>query len=200
MLEPLILTYTGRYINPLNVKIEDICLEDVAHHLALINRFTGATKGPMNVAQHVVAVSKLLEGTGLEKQGLHHDDAEYAVSDVSKWFKESPEMTPFREAEARAQCACYTAFGIKPEDYIQYPHMMHPLVLEADRLMLRFEGVRGFGIKMWNKWLEMMNNPLYPSLSEEEYERVNAISPKTLTWRQSKQAYLARHKELEARR
>lgn len=196
----LILTFTGKWVNPLYVNPTNVCLADVAHHLAMINRFTGATRSPMSVAQHAVGVSKLLEGTGLEKQGLHHDDGETYVSDVSKWFKESPEMKPFRDAEERAQCACYTAFGIPQETYLNYPHMMHPLVLEADRLMLRFEGVRGFGIKMWSDWLAMMDNPLYPRLTEEEFERVNAISPKTLTWRQSERAYLSRYAELEGRR
>lgn len=200
MLQPLILTFTGKWINPLNVKPGDVCLADTAHHLSLINRFTGATRSPMNVAQHVVGVSKLLEGTGFEKQGLHHDDGETYVNDISKWFKESPEMSPFRDAENRAQCSCYVAFGIPQESYTNFPHMMHPLVQEADRLMLRFEGVIGFGPKMWNKWLAMMANPLYPPLTDEEFEHVLEVSPKILSWRQSEKAYLSRYKELESRR
>jgi hypothetical protein len=193
-MEPLILTVNGRRINPLHLTPEDVYIEDVAHHLAIINRFNGATLFPLSVAQHAVHVSLLLEGTGLEEQGLHHDDAEFALGCVTKWLKETPEMTSFREAETRAQRSCYTAFSILPVDYEGYPHLMHPLVSAADRLMLRFEGRAGFGEKIWNDWLAYMNNPLYTPITKEEIKLIGDWAP--CDWVSAEAMYLDRYNQL----
>lgn len=200
-MKPLILTFSGRRVNPLHINKEDVDLEDIAHHLACINRFTGAIKFPISVAQHVVCVSRLLDGTGYEEQGLHHDDSEAYLNDMSKWLKGAPEMAAYREAEARAQVACYNAFEIPPEEYIGYKDLMHPEVAWADRLMLRFEGLQGFGKKVWYDWLKMMDNPMYQILSPKEFDTVAAICPKKpWTWKQAEEAYLTRYQELKNRK
>ena len=36
-----ILTYTGKVIDPLNVKPDDICIEDIAHGLSVLCRYNG---------------------------------------------------------------------------------------------------------------------------------------------------------------
>ncbi len=51
-------TFTGRYINPFTVRARDISLRDIAHHLSLINRYTGASPWPCPVAQHSVLVAE----------------------------------------------------------------------------------------------------------------------------------------------
>ncbi len=56
-------TYTGRMVSLLDPKPEDICIEDVAHHLAIVNRFGGATREPYSVAQHAVLVSIYVENS-----------------------------------------------------------------------------------------------------------------------------------------
>ena len=54
-------TFTGRYTWPLDPKAEDINLVDVAHSLAIINRYNGHTCAPYSVADHAVRVSHLVE-------------------------------------------------------------------------------------------------------------------------------------------
>lgn len=54
---------------------------DVAHHLANINRYVGATFYPYSVAQHSVLVSYLMPEFQLA--GLMHDAAEYVLGDDS---------------------------------------------------------------------------------------------------------------------
>lgn len=49
-----ICTYTGRKFYPLDPRPEDVCIEDIAHALALVNRFGGHTRVPYSVAQHSV--------------------------------------------------------------------------------------------------------------------------------------------------
>ena len=53
-------TYTGKAFDLLNPTPEMVEVTDIAHHLALINRFTGATAVPYSVAQHSVLVSQVV--------------------------------------------------------------------------------------------------------------------------------------------
>lgn len=188
---PLILTYTGRHVNPLEVKPSDVCKEDIAHGLALINRFNGHTQKPITVAQHAVYVSRLLDGTGLEWDGLHHDDGEAYVGDMTKWLKESEAMAAFRKAEECAQWACYESFGVDPTHYMDTPRFMHPFVQAADQLMVRFEGAYGFKAKHWRKWCVLPGlNGKYPWPSSEEIERIGPWRP--WSWKQAEEAWLLR--------
>src|SRR4051812_2148358 len=98
---PLILTYTGKHVNPFDLKPDDICIEDIAHALALCNRFAGHTKRPMSVAQHSVYVSRLCPNYRLA--GLLHDASEAYLGDVTKWVKSTHEFEAYREAEDRIQ-------------------------------------------------------------------------------------------------
>lgn len=196
-MEPTILTFTGTLLNPLNVKPEDIDFKFVAHHLALINRFNGSTKVPSSVAQHVWYVSHYLEGTGYEYQGLHHDDGESIVGDTTKWIKEHPMMEHFREVEDNAQRACYTAAGILPSEYEPHPKLMHPLVNNADKVMLVFEGSQCFDSLVWDHWMAQISSRGYLPLKQEELARIGPWTP--WSWEFAEMMYLQRHEELKAR-
>jgi len=74
-------TYTGKKFYPLEPRAEDVCIEDIAHHLALTNRFSGATALPYSVAQHSVLVS-LHVPPRLALHGLLHDAAEAYLADI----------------------------------------------------------------------------------------------------------------------
>lgn len=73
-------TYTGRR---LEFDKPEPYIADIAHHLSIINRWTGATREPYSVAQHSVLVSKQLPER-LALFGLLHDAAEYAFNDLNK--------------------------------------------------------------------------------------------------------------------
>lgn len=64
-----------------------ICIEDIAHHLSLINRFTGATTRPYSVAEHSLLCSEIAqrEGApvGLQMAMLMHDAHEAYTTDLS---------------------------------------------------------------------------------------------------------------------
>ena len=47
-------TFTGRRFTPYSPRVEDIAIEDIAHHLAARNRFSGATRVPYSVAEHCI--------------------------------------------------------------------------------------------------------------------------------------------------
>ncbi len=91
-------TYTGKKFYPMDSKVEDICIEDIAHSLSLLCRFNGHCTEFYSVAQHSVFVSNLVgkreEKTDiffkrLARLGLLHDAAEAYLGDIV-----SPIKTP----------------------------------------------------------------------------------------------------------
>jgi len=175
----VISTFTGKEVNPLDLRSEDICIEDIAHALACCNRFAGHTQRPITVAQHSVYVSRLCVGTSFELQGLLHDAAEAYLGDVTKWLKATPEMRAYREVEDRTQHVIYNTF--------QCPATVSDEVEWADRVMVRFEGGKGF--KNFT-----IDHPNYPPLTATEIDAVGAWG--FWSWRQAEEAFLLRFREI----
>jgi hypothetical protein len=168
---PTISTYTGQKINPLDLKVEEVRIEDIAHALSLCNRFAGHTSQPISVAQHSVYAAELCcvylshlsrpdNDHKLALRAILHDASEAYLGDVTKWLKGTPEMAGYREAEARIQKVIYSRFGLEGDDEEE--------VKLADRLLVRYEGLKGFG----PHWKVLGHNPeagsLYADLTPEE--------------------------------
>lgn len=178
-MEPFITTFSGRKVNPLRLRPEDVSIEDIAHHLALQNRFLGATRHPVTIAQHSVYVSRLLYGTIWEREGLFHDAPEAYLGDVTKWLKAHPSMQPYRDAEDRAWKVICQALDLNPEGE---PGAC-PMVEQADRLMVRFEAFR-----MVPDPSHMFGLQTHPMPTDAEIMKVGAWGP--WTWRESKLGFL----------
>lgn len=106
---------SGLYVNPLALRIEDIRVEDVAHHLAGINRYTGATPDPYNVAQHSVIVARYFRHMKwmVRAAALFHDSPEYVLNDIASPVKHNPEYgEAYHRFEADAIVVLFDAFGI----------------------------------------------------------------------------------------
>ena len=82
-----IVTYTGRVFEFLNPKPEMVCIEDIAHALASMCRYTGHVREFYSVAQHCVlmALDEDLSGDPLKK--LLHDAAEAYIGDMASPWK-----------------------------------------------------------------------------------------------------------------
>lgn len=84
-------TASGRYVDLLTPDPATLVLDDVAHHLAQVNRYTGAARRPMSVAEHAVLVADRLRSQGHGAvtilRGLHHDDGEAYAGDVGRPLK-----------------------------------------------------------------------------------------------------------------
>lgn len=67
-------------------------IKDIAHHLAIINRYTGATSRPYSVAEHSLLVERIAEARGASITArmacLMHDAHEAFINDVSSPQKE----------------------------------------------------------------------------------------------------------------
>jgi hypothetical protein len=111
-------TASGRYIDPLDPSRGAVCLDDLAHHLAQINRFNGAARRPMSVAEHTLLVADRLrlQGHGAPTilAGLHHDDPEAYLNDICRPVK-FVLGEPYRKAEDRALRIIWSALSL-PDD------------------------------------------------------------------------------------
>jgi len=77
-----IMTFSGKMFDFLIPSVDIICIEDIAHHLACVNRYTGATRVPYSVAEHSVRCSYVPVGDPL--LNLMHDSAEAYINDIPR--------------------------------------------------------------------------------------------------------------------
>jgi hypothetical protein len=127
-------TFSGRQMEPLNPKIEDIAVEDIAHALSMQCRFTGHTRLFYSVAEHCVRVSILAAQFGRPEDalwGLLHDASEAYLHDIASPIKHQPEFALYREAEKVLEELIFERYGL---------HGPRPQVIKkADLILLATE-------------------------------------------------------------
>jgi uncharacterized protein len=183
MTVPLIYTYTGRRLNPLDPDPADIVIEDIAHALACCNRFAGHAREPISVAQHSVYAARMCYpvSNAVSLQALLHDAAESILGDMTKWLKAAAEMAAYREAEHRVQRVIYRKFGCAEEQ--------HPEVDVVDRLLVRYEMKQLFPSHCTVGGLMPDREADYPPLTDQEIERVGYWTP--WSWQQAEAEFLS---------
>lgn len=151
MMSHHILTYTGLWFNASCLAPESIDIRDIAHALALTNRFAGHTRLPYSVAQHSYLASKLAP-EGLELQALMHDAHEAYVLDMpSPWKSLLPDYRMLEDHVARAVRA---RFGLTRD--------LDPRVKTVDLRLLSTEA-KAFGLAWWS---DDAAHPPYPELGD----------------------------------
>ena len=116
------LTYTGKQFWPLDPRPEDVCIEDIAHALANINRFGGHCRISYSVGQHSLVVHRVCSTF----QALMHDSAEAYIGDMVRPLK--MHMPDFQACEWLVWYAICDRFDIDP--------VMRPEVKNADNIAL----------------------------------------------------------------
>lgn len=166
-------TFTGRQVWPLNPRVEDLCVEDIAHALSLQCRFTGHTRAFYSVAQHSVLASAHCPEAPL--WALLHDAAEAYLADVARPVKGF--LTNYREAEERLERIVAATFGL--------PWPMPECVKGIDLRLLATER------------RDLMNTPPIPWVSTRDVEplpgRITAWPPGV-----AERVFLDRFRELTA--
>lgn len=125
---PTIQTAGGGYFDFVLPDTAMINIEDIAHALAQINRFTGHAREPYNVAQHSVYVSHLVPQQDM-LAGLLHDAHEAYIGDVSAPLKQL--LPDYRALERRIENRVRFKFGLQGS--------LPPSVKHADLIMLNSE-------------------------------------------------------------
>jgi hypothetical protein len=128
-------TFSGLYLDVADPDPFDIRLEDIAHGLANACRYAGQTRIFYSVAEHATLVAARLRSLGaplrLQLAGLHHDDPEAYLGDITRPLKT---LVPrYRQLEHRMWEAIREglSLGDCPID--------HPQVKEADHWALAAE-------------------------------------------------------------
>jgi hypothetical protein len=86
-------TFTGRQYWPLDPHPDEVCVRDIAHHLAMLCRYTGACIRFYSVAEHSVHVSHVVERyvrnapREVVLNALMHDAAEAYCNDIARPVK-----------------------------------------------------------------------------------------------------------------
>ncbi len=174
--ETWIQTYTGRQFWPLDPRADDVHIDDIAHALALVCRYTGHCRLPYSVGQHSLYVASIVERTGGDRKhvltALLHDAAEAYTADIARPLKKS--MPQFAEIEHRLETVIAERFGL----IFPFPDC----VKTADNIMLATER------------RDLMAEPPRPWKTygvEPELWRIP-----TMIWREVELAFLQRFKDL----
>lgn len=126
-------TFTGRKFFPLAPEPADVCIEDIAHALSNVCRFTGHCREFYSVAQHSVLVAHRVADISpvVAQWALLHDASEAYICDMARPVKR--QIADYRTIEQRLEQCVAQVFGIDPET------MEHPAIKEADLRMLATE-------------------------------------------------------------
>jgi uncharacterized protein len=144
-------THTGKQVWPLNPRVADICIEDIAHALSNLCRFAGHTRDFYSVAQHSVLACNNCATAPL--WALLHDAAEAYLCDVPRPVKGY--LGGYKEAEVRLERIIAEKFGL--------PWPMPAEVKEIDLKLLATER------------RDLMNTPPIQWVSTRDVEPLAAL-------------------------
>ena len=142
-LPAIIGTFSGGCFHVLDPREDEVRFVDIAHHLSLICRYTGATRELWSVAAHCLEVSHRVEqraGTfAAQLQGLLHDASEAYLVDIPRPFKPDVSIAgdSYYAVEERLMRVICRALGISQD--------FDPLVKYVDDGMVDDEVANFFG-------------------------------------------------------
>lgn len=127
--DPVIRTYTGKYVNIFDMKKEDIDIVDIAWRLSNTCRFGGYTKIFYSVAQHSNWCCEHIENDSFKLEALMHDATEAYIGDIPSPIKRV--LVEIGQIEDRIQEIIADKFKLK----CPFPKEVHAI----DRKALEYE-------------------------------------------------------------
>ena len=150
-------TYTKKHFYPTEPRIEDVCIEDIAHSLSLICRANGHFPRFYSVAQHSISCAREALARGLSDRVvlacLIHDGSESYLSDITRPVKK--DLEAYRNYEKNLQTVIYQKYiGSLTDDELATVKLI-------DDTMLFYEFYYFMGEKIC---------PEYPKKTEPSYD------------------------------
>jgi hypothetical protein len=161
-------TASGNEVDLRYPQVQTITLADIAHHLAQINRYTGACRRPLSVAEHSLLVLEIVER--VMKMDLHgrmaalfHDAHEAYTQDLSTPAK-GQVGDAWHNFEGRMQRTVLSAFALHSAT-----HKHAVAIKQADLIAQATERAQllpsGPGISLWPclvhvnpvSWVDLMS-------------------------------------------
>lgn len=106
-----ICTYTGGRFYPLNPRVEDVRIEDIARALSYMCRYNGHVSRFYSVGEHSLNMA-LVAPDGYKLEALLHDASEAYMADVVRPAKKN--MPEYKAIEHRIELVVAERFNLKP--------------------------------------------------------------------------------------
>ena len=185
---------SGRRLDLLNPSPLDIEIEDIAHGLARVARWSGQTSGDhaFSVAQHCVLVEQIATHVNpkLDRAArlaaLLHDAPEYVIGDMISPFKVALGVD-YKAFELRLLAAIHIRFGLKPAVAAE----LEAEIKKADRMSAYLEATQlaGFSLAEAEKFFGRPKK--LDGEGSQEFHRLKPLAPNNAV-----ALYLKRFKQL----
>jgi hypothetical protein len=154
MSSPWIQTLHGHVVELHNPDLTEVSIDEVAVALSRINRFSGHTLLPYNVAHHSVIVAKHLEphGKAMAYAGLMHDAHEAFIGDITSPVKRlcGDAFRELDERMIRAVCQRWrVSYELVTSEAVKLSDM-RTLATEKRDIMSKCEKDWGLSYEPWN--------------------------------------------------
>jgi hypothetical protein len=123
---PTIMLHSGAWFDFCAPASSDFTIEDIAHGLSNICRYSGQCRSFYSVAEHSILVSET--AVGYEFEALLHDAAEAFLGDITRPLKQM--LPEYKRIEAEVERAILDRFGVG---------LLPPQVKKADLRVLAAE-------------------------------------------------------------
>jgi 5'-nucleotidase len=169
--EPVIKTYSRKWVNVFEPTLDMFCIEDVAHALSHQCRFGGHLSPFYSVAQHSILCAVYAEAQGLDKKeqltALMHDSSEAYLVDIPRPIKKR--MPEYKLIEDKLMIFLATAFKFN-YPLSEHIHAIDNIMLqnEWDNIMIKRDDINPFNrMHVYSiEYAEQLFLDMYKMLSE----------------------------------
>lgn len=133
-------SHSGRKIDLATITADDICLEDIAHHLTKICRYGGALDLDLHysVANHSLALYEYAVHSGhcveLQKALLMHDATECYLGDIVAGLKDH--LPDYKAIESKLEEIIQTKYNISDEYKLEVKYFDTCILLDEARAFM----------------------------------------------------------------